>query len=1215
MESDADSAEQLDSPSDSGSDFEAQLRPKKRRSRAVAPEAPPSKRPLQMSTVHSPHVSHSSNGMLVAGHLDQVCVQEGSPATAGDLYEALRSGRSAMVTVVDEWLESYKQDKEAGLLELMNFVVQCCGCKGFVTKEMFDSMENVEIISRLTKDFNEDCSGYPLSSTGPQWRRFRTCLCEFLQLLVRRCQNSLLYDDYLFSSLLALLTGLSDSQVRAFRHTSTLMAMKLMTALVEVAMDVSTQVETTQRRYKAEMCKEVELRAQERLEKLHTSYTQLQDQQEELQSMMNTVFKGIFVHRYRDLVPEIRVICMEEIGVWLQKNPSVFLNDGYLKYLGWTLHDKQGVVRQQCVRSLKALYREKDFAGRLELFTSRFKERMLSMIQDKVNDVAQEAIQLLLLIHQNTEEGLSEEECERVYPLVFASHRGSACAAGNFLYHRLCSELDKENQENEKRKAAFLLLLVSFFIQTEFHEHAMYLVDSLWDCAGKELRDWETMTSMLLQEKGQNWGLKDEEEGALIEVMICAVRQAAESHPPVSRAPAKRVLRVKDQKAQEQQRNRLTNHFIIVLPQLMAKYSADAEKVTSLLKAPLHFNLETYSSNSRLEKYLDLLLVQLCGIVEKHQDDEVLRACALVACALCAERYSFSARAEMSISQLLDRLVDQFTSGLTDVLQGGADEDELYSVAIAMKRIAAFSSAKDLTGREMLQPCLQILKYGLESREISSMVMVPALKCACFHLFWEKVKITSSVPSKPALKQLRQNVHSLYAVCQSCLSVGEVELRDQAFLLLCDLLLVYSSSLVQGNTALQTLACPPSVSLRAEMSSFLLDYVFTEPENDPQDDDEEGEFAKIAVLQRCRNQLAGYCKLVIYGVLDLSAASDVFKHYSKFYKDYGDIMKETLSKSKIVSPILSAKTVCLSLQQLYSQLPWEQGEERVRFSQEFREMRELARHLAMTFGVNLHRVRKPLVALHKDGIQFAFQGAKDADKIPHNLLFLETLSEFSFKLLHQDRKQLLGFLKRLAPTPLPAWPSLRLYRHSLEMGRRASEKGHTPSHPTQSILTSKRPRTSSKTGTDMSIDSSVPRKKDSQWLESSSIASLATPPLTSTTLKGALPQTSVPRVDRAGSLAASDEEGASEPESLKDFMERQPASRTSLQRRQRPVFLAPSTPSTQSDLGSHLSLLTLIEEDEEPEMDNFQSGDSDSDTPITLPSTRHSTSLLEELFS
>lgn len=37
----------------------------------------------------------------------------------------------------------------------------------------------------------------------------------------------------------------------------------------------------------------------------------------------------------------------------------------------------------------------------------------------------------------------------------------------------------------------------------------------------------------------------------------------------------------------------------------------------------------------------------------------------------------------------------------------------------------------------------------------------------------------------------------------------------------------------------------------------------------------------ITLLQKKRNQLAGYCKLVIYGVLDLVAATDVFKHYSK----------------------------------------------------------------------------------------------------------------------------------------------------------------------------------------------------------------------------------------------------------------------------------------------------------------------------------------------
>lgn len=42
---------------------------------------------------------------------------------------------------------------------------------------------------------------------------------------------------------------------------------------------------------------------------------------------------------------------------------------------------------------------------------------------------------------------------------------------------------------------------------------------------------------------------------------------------------------------------------------------------------------------------------------------------------------------------------------------------------------------------------------------------------------------------------------------------------------------------------------------------------------------------KITLLQKKRNQLAGYCKLVIYGVFDLVAATDVFKHYSKVEMD------------------------------------------------------------------------------------------------------------------------------------------------------------------------------------------------------------------------------------------------------------------------------------------------------------------------------------------
>lgn len=67
---------------------------------------------------------------------------------------------------------------------------------------------------------------------------------------------------------------------------------------------------------------------------------QLQEHREELSSMMNATFRGVFVHRYRDRLPEIRAACIEEMGMWLKMDPEDFLNDGCLKYLGWTLFDK-----------------------------------------------------------------------------------------------------------------------------------------------------------------------------------------------------------------------------------------------------------------------------------------------------------------------------------------------------------------------------------------------------------------------------------------------------------------------------------------------------------------------------------------------------------------------------------------------------------------------------------------------------------------------------------------------------------------------------------------------------------------------------------------------------------------------------------------------------------------------------------------------------------
>ena len=56
---------------------------------------------------------------------------------------------------MDDWIENYKSDRDNSLLELIQFFVQCSGCKGKITPYMYSNMEHAEIIRKMTEEFDE----------------------------------------------------------------------------------------------------------------------------------------------------------------------------------------------------------------------------------------------------------------------------------------------------------------------------------------------------------------------------------------------------------------------------------------------------------------------------------------------------------------------------------------------------------------------------------------------------------------------------------------------------------------------------------------------------------------------------------------------------------------------------------------------------------------------------------------------------------------------------------------------------------------------------------------------------------------------------------------------------------------------------------------------------------------------------------------------------
>uniref|UniRef100_A0A672SA60 STAG1 cohesin complex component n=1 Tax=Sinocyclocheilus grahami TaxID=75366 RepID=A0A672SA60_SINGR len=862
--------------------------------------------------------------------------------------------------------------------------------------------------------------------------------------------------------------------------------MKLMTALVNVALNLSINQDNTQRQYEAERNKMVGKRANEKLELLLQRRKELQENQDEIENMMNSIFKGIFVHRYRDAIAEIRAICIEEIGVWMKMYSDAFLNDSYLKYVGWTLHDRQGEVRLKCLKALQNLYTNRELFPKLELFTNRFKDRIVSMTLDKEYDVAVEAIRLVTLILQGSEDALSNEDCENVYHLVYSAHRPVAVAAGEFLHRKLFSRHDPQAEEAlAKRRGRsspngnLIRMLVLFFLESELHEHAAYLVDSLWESSQELLKDWECMTELLLEEPVQGEEvLTDRQESALIELTVCTIRQAAEAHPPVGRGTGKRVLTAKERKTQIDDKNKLTEHFIMALPMLLSKYQTDAEKVANLLQIPQYFDLDVYSAG-RMEKHLDALLKQIKFVVEKHTDTEVLEACSKTYSILCSEEYTIMNRVDISRSQLIDDLADRFNHSVEELLQAGeeADDDDIYNVLSTLKKLTAFHNAHDLTKWDLFGNCYRLLRTGIEQGSMPEQIAVQALQCSHYSILWQLVKITEGAPSKDDLLALRRVVKSFLAMCQQCLSNVNTPVKEQAFMLLCDLLMIFSHQLTTGSReGLQPLVFNPDSSLQNELLNFILDHVFIDQDDENQsiEGDEEDEANKIEALHKRRNLLAAFSKLIIYDIVDMPAAADIFKHYMK----------------------------------LFNELIQDQGPNLDRTSSHVSGIKELARRFALTFGLDQIKTREAVATLHKDGIEFAFkyQNPKGPEYPPPNLAFLEVLCEFSSKLLRQDKKTVHSYLEKFMTEQMmerreDIWLPLISYRNSLLTGGdedRMSITSGSSSSKAGSIRSKKgRPAMHKKRIEEESVESSWMMRSDTLQTP----GALQTPQLTSTVLR------------------------------------------------------------------------------------------------------------------
>ncbi|KAG8859678.1 hypothetical protein FRB96_004252 [Tulasnella sp. 330] len=402
---------------------------RKPRGGAIAARAPPKRR--------------VGNKQAGADDVDpKALAKEAAIADDNILFNAILNPSAALQSTAEDFLDSYERMPGAALADLINCVLRACGCNASVdSDQVLDSDGIVDCLDDLMDDIKKDAGPtYPLASKLSVFKKFRKSLSELLyRIVISAAETGALYNDEFIPTLQGWVIAMSSAQVRSFRHTATVVALEVESAIAQVAGGVDKEAAVLRRQKEGEKKKKgassaTNAKSKGREQELQTKYDKVQNRRSQLREFLKEFFDGLFVLRYRDADATIRAECVQEFGVWLEKYPAFFLEGSHLRYVGWVLSDASTQVRIAAVKALKALYKRGDYLTSINHFTQRFKPRLVAMATSDSDLAARVAvIDVLCAIDALGE--LEEDQTDALELLIFDPEARVRKAVSEFVHN------------------------------------------------------------------------------------------------------------------------------------------------------------------------------------------------------------------------------------------------------------------------------------------------------------------------------------------------------------------------------------------------------------------------------------------------------------------------------------------------------------------------------------------------------------------------------------------------------------------------------------------------------------------------------------------------------------------------------------------------------------------------------------------------------------
>ncbi len=588
-----------------------------------------------------------------------------------------------MAAVASEWIARYEQHNANAMCEIVNFVLRCTGCDLQIDVHDIEDPDNAA--SKLD-DLQEEhqaknITDYPLISRAKAYTSFRATMTSFFRALVQAAHAAgLLYSDpALIENIEVWVTAMSSSAIRPFRHTATVIALAMESTLCAVYSELADSTANTMRQKEGEQKKKAVNK--KRVADLQNKVSEGEKKSELINTELDDIFNAVFIHRYRDVDPKIRVDCVTALGTWIIAAPDKFFTANYLRYLGWLLSDTSAPTRAEVVKHLSKLYKRKEDIGRLRGFTERFRPRYVEMaIRDAEPSIRAAAVEMLDLVRDT---GLLEpDDIDNIGRLIFdAEPKVRKAVAGFFgenindLFESVVEELggdegmaeaigedDPQDPEMPRRswlKFKCLAEVLELYSVEDGEENAelnahttgltagdmvepsKYALAAQAVCQGvPDVKDWECLAGYLLYDnsaaalnsrgsKSPDYHFKERcqlnefEAMLLLEILNESVKQRLlEALESETDKKGKRSKARVDE-AREAQEN-VAIHLAEVVPRLLRKFGGNPTTAAVVLRIEQVLNLEIFEELRQGSTAYPALLDEINKQFLTHVDGHVL---------------------------------------------------------------------------------------------------------------------------------------------------------------------------------------------------------------------------------------------------------------------------------------------------------------------------------------------------------------------------------------------------------------------------------------------------------------------------------------------------------------------------------------------------------------------------------------------------------------